>query len=146
MKSFKYITTLFLSLMICYTSSGINLFVHFCGGKIYTICLSKIDAACGMEKTDCQSLSSKYTNNITNADSCCKNSLVKNKAKFNTFEKVDYSSFFSQIFAPDFYIIVSKNILLCGYSNNYEDITPHFLTSPFRSEKNIYMVNQNFRI
>ena len=146
MNVFKNITAIFLSLMICYTSSGFNLFIHFCGGKIYTLSLSQKDATCGMEKTDCQSISLKYSNHVINAANCCNNSLVKNKTKITTYEKVNYSPILAQTSTPNFYLIFNQNNSFCRHVSDFEDINSHFLSSSLPHKETIYLANQNFRI
>nr|WP_294899587.1 hypothetical protein [uncultured Pedobacter sp.] len=144
MKFIKKITVLFLSLMICYTSSGMNLFMHTCGGKLSKLSFSEADANCGMENSrlDYQAF---CKSSLDNVDTCCKNHSLKSPHHNQIIEKAD-----SQL-TKNAWIFLPTQFLGLQYliDHNFkltDVISPHLKQPVYINPKiDIYVLLQNFR-
>jgi len=131
--------------MICYTSSGINLFVHICGGKIRNCSLIKTEAGCGMETKICKSSESHHKTTFNNVNNCCNNLSINSNLKIKSYEKVDKLNVLLnfQIIRTNISPILNH---LLGYQNNdFDDISPHLISENLPVKNNIYLFFQNFR-
>lgn len=132
--------------MICYTSSGANLAVHFCGGKINSVAFSEHDANCGMENSLCNRSLSNHLHDLKNADTCCKNQLLKNKTKFETLIQKDILEFGSNGFALNLLLPQTIGSLFIPEPTDFAEISPHSQLSSRLTKRKVYLLCENFRI
>ncbi|MDA9554626.1 hypothetical protein N9R54_00190 [Pelobium sp.] len=130
-------------MMICYTSSGINLFMHTCGGKLSELSFSEADANCGMENSKMQ-YHNYCKSSLDSVDACCQNHSVKSPHHIQILEKVDSqpTKNISTIVAPQFFVL--QNFVY--HLKLVEVISPHLRYQvDINPKKVIYLMVQNFR-
>ncbi len=144
LKTAKNITILILSLMICYTSSGINLFVHVCGGNISGFSLSEADAGCGMEKS-LVSIAQACKSSLNDVDLCCQNHTIANTVNTQIIEKTNIAEVTVIAKLVPLYFISLQNFFQAKTVNDLDSIPIYrlFVSSYFK--RGVYLYLQNFR-
>jgi hypothetical protein len=140
----KNITVIFLSLMICYTSSGTNLFVHVCGEKISNLSLTETEDACGMQQL-CKYLEKNHQTSIYNTNTCCKTHLLKTNVKVQCFENGDQVNLFHHLSKFSSSLFIQSYNLFVLQKQIFSDISPHNTALNLAVKKGIYLLFQNFR-
>ena len=131
--------------MICYTSSGVNLFVHVCEGKISNFSFSETEAGCGMENKICEFSKTNHKTAFKTVNDCCKNHSVKADLKTQKSENTENLNFFLNGQKNSAIILESFNRLFGYQFNEFEDISPHYGLIKSVVKKGIYLLFQNFR-
>jgi hypothetical protein len=145
LKILKSITVIFLSLMICYTSSGMNLFVHVCSGKISNLSFSETETGCGMETKVCEYSKVNHKTAFNGINDCCKNHSLKTNLKVQSSEKTDNLNLFLNIYKINAIISPLLNQLIGIQLTDFDEIRPHIKSLNLAVKKGIYLLFQNFR-
>lgn len=130
--------------MICYTSSGMNLFMHTCGGKLSKLSFAEADANCGMENSKMQ-YHTYCKSSLDNVNMCCQNHSVKSPHHVQILEKADSqpTKNIATIVTPQFF---SLQNFVYHHMKLIEVISPHLrYRVDIDPKKVIYLMVQNFR-
>lgn len=131
--------------MICYTSSGINLFIHVCGGRVSNFSLTASEAVCSMEKRVCEFSKVNFNIAFKDVNDCCKNHSVKASLKVQTSENIDHLNLSLSSQKINVFLLPSISHLLEYQLNEFVEISPHFIPINSTIKKGIYLLIQNFR-
>jgi hypothetical protein len=131
--------------MICYTSSGINLFIHVCGGKVSNFSLTAKEVVCSMETKVCEFSKVNHKTAFNDVNDCCKNHSVKTSLKVQTSENIDNLDLSLSSQKINAFFIPSISYLLGYQLNEFIEISPHFIPINSTLKNGIYLFLQNFR-
>ncbi|MBU1372711.1 MAG: hypothetical protein KKG25_08655 [Bacteroidetes bacterium] len=130
--------------MICYTSSGINFFLHTCGGKLSKFSFLQSEAVCGMEQSSSAYLFNHHPS-LNQTDNCCQNHAVKTFLKVRNIEKLnkDDHQITAKVAPLHFDSFQKASKASYPYYNVFSGL--HRLTHHPILKDEIYLLLQNFR-
>jgi hypothetical protein len=145
LKTIRYITIIFLSLMICFTSSGINLFFHVCNGHFNKLSFTKTDAACGIETT-CKHQYNSSSTILKNKNTCCQNHSILCQNEVRDFKNFDTDLSIKNTDYPLKHLLHSiDNFYYLRIYHSVKKSLDLYSIHSFYSKKRIFLILQNFR-